>query len=169
MNENVGTFITSNTMIDIMKYDHYIRFDSDDIMLPHMVNEIMYYSDENDVIMFSYYNFNEKGYYKLKTTGNPYAAGVIYFSRNVFNIYGGYQPWKCTAEGDILSRIGNDLNIYKIDDGLFNRRVHKKSLTQSKATGMWSDLRKGYHKMIDENVKNKVKLINRVITKYYEL
>lgn len=168
MNKNVGTFITSNTLINIMNYDHYIRFDSDDIMLPEMINEIMTYSNNYDVIMFSYYNFRCNGQYKLKSTGNKYAAGVIYFNKRVFEIYGGYQPWICTAEGEILKRIGDDLSIKKIDLGLFKRRIHVGGLTQNHNTGMYSNIRKKYHEMINENVKNNIKFIKRVVTEFYE-
>ena len=34
MKENKGTYITINTLMTISKYDHLIRFDSDDIMYP---------------------------------------------------------------------------------------------------------------------------------------
>ena len=34
MKKNKGTYITTNTIMTISKYDHLIRFDSDDIMYP---------------------------------------------------------------------------------------------------------------------------------------
>lgn len=169
MNKNVGTFIVSNTLINLMNTNNFLRFDSDDIMLPEMINEIMHYSNNYDVIKFSYYNFNVDGYLKLKDQGNIYAAGVIFYKRTVFDIYGGYQPWICTAEGEILLRIGNDLKIKKIDVGLFKRRVHKNSLTQKKETGMYSELRKKYHEKIKYNIEKKIKKINRVVGEYYEV
>lgn len=169
MKKNVGTFITTNTLIDIMKTNNYIRFDSDDIMIPEMVNEIMYYSNDFDIIKFSYFNFNINGYNRLKTVGNRYAAGVIFFKKRVFDLYGGYQPWICTAEGEILIRIGNDLNVKEIDWGLFKRRVHKNSLTQKNETGMFSDIRKEYHKMIIKNQMNGIKKIKRITGEYYEI
>ncbi len=168
MKKNVGTFITTNTLINLMKTDNFLRFDSDDIMLPQMINEIMYFANNYDVIKFSYYNFNNNGFYKLKNDGNPYAAGAIFFKKRVFDIYGGYQPWVCTAEGEILVRIGNELKIKNIDIGLFNRRIHSKSLTQNNKTGMQSELRKKYHKLIEISRQKKIKLIERISSEYYE-
>jgi len=168
MDKNVGTFITSNTLIGLMNTENYIRFDSDDYMLPEMVNEIMQYINDYQIIKFSYYNFNVIGEPRLKKLGNPYAAGVIYFNKEVFDIYGGYQPWVCTSEGEILKRIGDDLKTKEINLGLFHRRIHDMSLTQNEKTGMKSEIRKIYHKKIERNVKNKLKKIKRVTGKYVE-
>ena len=41
MEKNYGTFITTNTMMSIAKYDNLIRFDSDDIMLPNLIEITM--------------------------------------------------------------------------------------------------------------------------------
>jgi cellulose synthase/poly-beta-1,6-N-acetylglucosamine synthase-like glycosyltransferase len=37
MKKNKGTYITSNTMMSIAKYDYLLRFDSDDIMNPNLI------------------------------------------------------------------------------------------------------------------------------------
>jgi len=49
MEENYGTYITTNTLMTIAKYDYFIRFDSDDIMLPNLI-EIVIKETENENI-----------------------------------------------------------------------------------------------------------------------
>ena len=41
MKENKGTYITINTLMTIYKFYLLIRFDSDDIMYPKLVEKVM--------------------------------------------------------------------------------------------------------------------------------
>ena len=41
MNSNMGTYVTTNTIMKLAKYDKLFRFDSDDIMMPDCVEKII--------------------------------------------------------------------------------------------------------------------------------
>ena len=49
MKKNKGTYITSNTMMSIAKYDYLLRFDSDDIMNPNLIEILMKESESDDI------------------------------------------------------------------------------------------------------------------------
>ena len=49
MEKNYGTFITTNTIMSIAKYDNLIRFDSDDIMLPNLIEFVMKESENENI------------------------------------------------------------------------------------------------------------------------
>ena len=57
MESHVGTYVTSNTLLNLTSKDHIIRFDSDDIMLPEMVEEIMAQTDNYDFIQYGFKTF----------------------------------------------------------------------------------------------------------------
>ena len=58
MKENKGTYITINTLMIIYKYYHLIRFDSDDIMYPKLVEKVMNQNKKYDIVRFKMKNFN---------------------------------------------------------------------------------------------------------------
>jgi len=159
MNSNKGTYITTNTLIDLAKYNNLIRFDSDDIMKPNMVERIMKDSKSYDLIRFMADNFlviNEKKVFnqvKVKFAKLPH--GIAYFKKRVFDIYGGYMPWPISADSELLNRINNNnLKVGYISEILFSRRCRSNSLTQNRNTGFYSKERKKYSDWIKENKDN---------------
>ena len=98
MKENKGTYVTTNTLLDLIKYDNIIRFDSDDVMLPHMVNEIMQYYRNNDIIKFSYYKYKNQSQ-RIPEAGKStrLSEGAIFYKKRVIELTGGYRNWICAA------------------------------------------------------------------------
>jgi glycosyltransferase involved in cell wall biosynthesis len=203
MDNNQGTYITMNTLLDIAIYENLIRFDSDDKMKPYMIEKLMQYSDSYDIIKFMCENFgdielntihtieSQYRYAQTYITGyggailrvNPsfdapkkvqkrvkpteYSCGTSFFKKKVFDIYGGYMPWICAADYELMNRIGDDLNIKQIDEVLFYRRIHRNSLTQNEETGIHSEKRNEYLKIIAELKQNnyqnvKVEIIDKI-------
>ena len=162
MDSNKGTYITSNTIISNATYEHIFRFDSDDIMCSNLVETVL----------------NKKGNcqyvrYYLKNFGNDTSVGkawgTIYITKSLFTKYGGFKPWPCGADSDLYYRLKNNENIKTIKDVLMLRRVHSTSLTQSKETGMKSDLRKKYASMIERNCPKSKAIIEMVTNTYTEI
>ena len=62
MEENRGTYITTNTMMSIAQYDNLLRFDADDIMFSYLVELIMKESESKnfDRVLFKSKNFGKK-------------------------------------------------------------------------------------------------------------
>lgn len=162
MDSNKGTYITSNTIISNATYEHIFRFDSDDIMCSNLVETVL----------------NKKGNcqyvrYYLKNFGNDTSVGrawgTIYITKSLFTKYGGFKPWPCGADSDLYYRLKSNEPIKTIRDVLMLRRVHETSLTQSRETGMKSDLRKKYASMIKKDCLKSEAIIKMVTNTYTEI
>ena len=156
MDNNMGTYVTTNTLLSLIKFENILRFDSDDIMKPEMINEIMYYVNDYDLIQFGFSKFNNN-FNNVYDAGFSYANGCIFYKKTIFDIAGGYQNWVCGADTELLNRIKKHVKHGIINKRLFYLRVHKNSLTAK----------------IDINVRNKLKIkksknvkIIKVINKY---
>lgn len=149
MDTNKGTYITSNTLLNLVHYDNIIRFDSDDVMKPEMISEIMKYSNMFDIIRFSFNNFNNN----VEICENPFmcANGAIFFKKEVIDFSGGYKNWTISADLELISRIKNKFRMKDIDMShpLFYRRLHNNSLCARSDTGLNSQMRK----QLDLNIR----------------
>lgn len=123
MDSNMGTYVTTNTVMSQSKYSSLIRVDSDDILLPNMVEEIMNNYNNGDIIKFKIQNFGE-------TNEISYGKGVISIKHEIFDMFGGYNNFRCGGDSELLTRLKKFVNIYSIDKVLYNRRIHENSLTQ---------------------------------------
>lgn len=143
MDSNKGTYITSNTIMSNATYENIFRFDSDDIMCSNLVDTVL--SKKGNCSLVRYYFKNFGANTKIKK-----AHGTIYIKKSVFVKYGGFRPWVCGADTEIFCRLKNVENVKQLPDILMLRRIHNESLTQKNGTGMHSELRKKYSKLIDE-------------------
>lgn len=157
MTENVGTYITSNTLISKARYDRILRFDSDDIMKDYMVERMMdamHTVNKCKLVQCYYENFpKQEG-----KRGIDKAHGVFLCRKQVFTKYGAFMPWKCGADTEFHTRIDKNY-IYPIvfPQILFMRRIHNESLTRRKETDKNSELRKQYRDyIINESPENPI-------------
>ena len=151
MRENVGTYVTSNTLISYAKYERILRFDSDDVMKDIMVENLMTAMDtvKNCKLVQCYY----ENFPRLPNKRNiDLAHGVFMARKDLFDTYGGFMPWICAGDSEFLTRVGTKENrrFAKFPLVLFMRRIHDDSLTQNKDTGLKSELRSQYKKYIEE-------------------
>lgn len=171
MPENKGTYVTSNTLMSkISKYSWCLRFDSDDIMRQNMIETIINNIDEKtDIFRFNLRNFADAEYTlndTEKTKKTYISYGQICVKHLKFDRYGGYLPWKCSADAEFLARTRRFLKQKKLQDILFDRRITNESLTNSKNTDNKSEIRKQYAEYINTisiNVKNRNNAINKNI------
>ena len=164
MSKNVGTYVTSNTLLTLIKYDKIIRFDSDDIMTPNMVEQINSKSYNHDVIRFCFCNFQDNSE-KCKKPNNYPAHGAIFYKLKIINELGGYKNWVCGADSDLIYRFKSDYKINIINDVLFYRRKHNESLTVNKVTGVGSDIRNKYMALL----KKGFEYIEPITSDYIEI
>ncbi len=169
MGSNKGTYVTTNTLLNIAKYDNILRFDSDDIMLPYMIETILKDSDGFQVVKFSYIDFNGTLENTINTNEIIFSHGVVLFRKNVFEASGGYRDWYCGADSELIGRISNQFKIRRIFNKLFYRRLHINCLTQRMDTGYESELRKHYSTLIRDYSKNENIKIERIINEYVEI
>jgi glycosyltransferase involved in cell wall biosynthesis len=164
MKSNQGTYVTSNTLLDLVKYENIIRFDSDDIMKPKMIEIIVSNMEDYDIIKFGYNHF-------IKNIENTYTSrfhfphGVVLYKKRVFDIAGGYQNWQCAADTELLERVKDYIKIKELPLRLFYRRQHEDSLTQRTDTKSGSELRLFYKNLIGKHTNLK---IEKIINEYDE-
>lgn len=166
MNKNVGTYVTSNTIMSKAKYNWFLRFDTDDVMFPNMVEVLMKNKQDADFVRFNMQNFpkdNKLGYKEFVQ-----AEGQMLFSRQVFETYGGYQNWLCGADSEFITRLKNRIKFIKINEVLFKRRVHDNGLTSRKDTSLTSGIREKYKNYIKDHSRF-VSVIPTVTTECTEL
>jgi glycosyltransferase involved in cell wall biosynthesis len=137
---NMGTYVTSNTLIKEAKHENIVRFDSDDIMLPFMLSFANLHLRNYDIVRFGFDNFTKKGRYKHKGC----AHGCIAYRKQVWEDLGGYKDWKCSADTDFLHRLKPEHRVKLLPETYFLRRKHSDSLTMNPETSMMSKLRKAY-------------------------
>ena len=168
MDSNKGTYVTTNTLLDIVKYENILRFDSDDVMCNNLVETVLKYNDEFDIIRFSYFDFETNINNTINNRSNKYANGVILINKKVFDKCGGYQNWVCSADTELLLRITNFFRFKLLNQKLFYRRIHSESLTQKKETSENSIIRNSYHNSIRKyNINENIYIIKHV-NKYKE-
>lgn len=149
MDTNKGTYVTTNTVMSEARYNSVIRFDSDDIMLPNMVETIMTKKGDSDMFRFWLKNFGQKN--------NEYeACGQIWMAKAMFEEFGGYRAWVCSADSELIARTRKFIKMGGTKDVLFLRRTHATSLTRAKATNFKSGIRKHYLDFV-HNVPKAVK------------
>lgn len=160
MSENKGTYITTNTLINLVKNEDVIRFDSDDVMTINFTSEVIKDKKDNDIVLLGSLDLvnNQIGKKFLIT------EGVIYFKKSVMdNIIGGYKPWICAADSELIRRVVNKVKISQIKKALFYRRIHINSLTQKNDTGYNSKIRESYRNKIKKSYNDDEVKIERVV------
>ena len=164
MENNVGTYITSNTLLSVVKNKNIIRFDSDDVMRPEMINEIMADSTGNKIVRFHFIQFQVVNNKRFEYDIKYYAQGVIFFTEEILNKLGGYMPWKCGADADFLKRAELLYETQFISIPLFYRRLHKNNLIYK--YGGHHKLRKEYSGLVG---KHSTINIEPIISNYNEI
>jgi glycosyltransferase involved in cell wall biosynthesis len=152
--KNVGTYIVRNSLVLESNYDNIIFFDSDDIMKPEMVTNVLNHLSVFDVVkpMYEMFHgdFNYSFLHKNDKT-NKHSPGVFGIRKKVFLNTNGFEPWICAADSEFFWRIGKSEHKIKYSDKLdFFHRRHSENLTTNKKTSINSDIRKSYHKKTQE-------------------
>lgn len=157
MKENKGTYITTNTMMSIAKYDNLVRFDSDDIMNANFIEVLMQESEFDDIdkIWFKMQNF---GYSSEK----KWAYGQFLLKHWVFDWFGGFLPWICSGDAEFHARTEKFIKSKRVPIILMKRRIHDSNLTILPKTGMASNIRLWYSNYI-KNITEKITNINDAV------
>jgi glycosyltransferase involved in cell wall biosynthesis len=149
MDNNMGTYITTNTLIGLCSHNNILRFDSDDVMYDCMIDELFKHVHYYDIVKMGFVNFNDNITNIEIDKKLRISDGVLLFKKFIMdNVLGGFKPWICSADSEICSRANNYANIHILKKPLFYRRKHASSLTQDSHTGMGSEIRENYKKQI---------------------
>ena len=126
--QNHGVYITFNSLLTKASGSHVLFFGADDIMFPDMVEKCFQY-------------------------GAPLVVrhhGIQFLEKSVFDITGGFMPWRISADTEHLSRIERYFG-QKVPkcEYLYTYRQHPGQLTKSKGTALNSQLRQTYVELIN--------------------
>ena len=114
-----------------------------------------------------YRNFTDS--IKNSRGGVDYANGAIFIKRNVFDMLGGYMPWVCAADYELLLRAKSHVKIGRVSNLVLYRRIHSNALTKKSNTKMNSILRKKYHNIIVKQDYSQIKFIDKKMNKYFKI
>ena len=165
---NSGVYVTINTLMSLCTYDTILRFDADDIMKPTLVSKGMFFTENNDVVMFGYDTFRVL-IEDVWPSNFRHAHGVIFLKKSLFNKAGGFLSWSCAADSEFLSRTRLHSTRYKMKSRLFYRRIHEDSLTRKGGTAYYSDKRKEYKSHIRVYDKDEDIWVERICSEYTEM
>lgn len=172
MDSNKGTYVTSNTLLTISKYNWVMRFDSDDILKSDAIEKLIIRSKGYDCCIYKYDIFNDNDGITKNKISSSFANGTIFVKSDVIKYLGGYEPWPVAADAElIICRIKKFFKVNEINEPLFNYRVHNLSLSHNKFTNANTEIRKKYNNIWqNKNLTN----INEAIIKcetntYYEI
>lgn len=148
MNENVGTYVTCNTIMKLARYEWLLRFDTDDVM-PNDMLEKIFSNNLNgiDFIQYSHKDFGIKDNYGL-------AWGSHMVKRSIWNKFGGYRNWRISGDYDFLYRIKPQTQHLELNNIFYLRRCHMDSLEHDQSTDMKSELRKKLNNFVLTQSRN---------------
>jgi glycosyltransferase involved in cell wall biosynthesis len=138
---NVGHAIIRNSLIYLKPADAYAYFDADDYMLPRYLRDNCQAIEKYDFVMAKKINCD----HYLKNHRPPCIenGGAMTFSHYVLQTIGGFKPYRCAIDTDLMDRWKNTGGqIHVINRPLYLRRMHNKALTRKSDTGMGSPYRK---------------------------
>ena len=168
MKKNKGTYITTNTIMSIAKYDYLLHFDSDDIMNPNFIEVLMKESESDDIdrIWFRIQKFRR--FYKKEM-----AFSQFWIKHWVFDWFGGFLPWICPGDAEFYARTKKYIKSKKIPIILMKKRIHDSNLSVSIETRIGSNIRLWYSNYIT-NISEKIQNINvavviKVVDDYDEI
>lgn len=119
---NQGPYGVKNFLLsqaNIQSEEYFLTFDADDKMQPNMV-ELLVKKECNQYVYFE---------------------GVQYLRKADFDKVGSYQPWRCAADTDVITRLRKaGINITQTQL-MFMRRQHPGQLTKMAATSFNSEYR----------------------------
>lgn len=156
MEENGGPFIIRNTLIALANADIISCFDSDDIMLPDLIERCMLKlsADECDAVQYRVLSFHDG---KPLSTAKPSSwcnEGSMVLRKHCYEPTGGYKPWRCAADTEFRNRLMSCKRLTQLESPGYYYRRRGAALTSASETGFSSPIRKKYKEEILKGSKD---------------
>lgn len=164
---NVGAYVMRNALMAIAPADFYLYFDADDIAMPVMIKRCIE-NIQTGIVMPAKIQCNEK-MIPIKNKPLIESGGAMCFTHNVLEAVGGFYPARCASDTDFMHRVRMaGFTIYELNEGLYKRRRHNKSLTRSGLTVYGGAYRKEVWRKMTEDRKAGIVKINPRVTELEE-
>ena len=159
---NVGTYVLSNALLSHRAYEWAIRLDSDDIILPTMSDYVAGAMKEGTDICRMPWSpltrlVSSQGKERVKVSS---AFGTALFSPSVFSVLGGYEPWRCAGDSNLVHRAklaGLSVSSPRHYGAAFLYRNRPENLTNDQSTAWCSRERRQNHRITRRTVQAYVK------------
>jgi glycosyltransferase involved in cell wall biosynthesis len=153
--KNLGPYVIKNTLVSIASSSKILFFDSDDVMLEHMIPEIIDSLDNFKMYKPMYFDFKNENEIKNINTNiktNKLGEGVFAINKEIFLDFNGFEGWRCAADSDFMARFyKKNIKFYVGKTISFLRRIHPNSLTVHPETNLSSKLRAYYYGLSKKN------------------
>ncbi len=163
--KNVGPYVVKNSLTLKSNSNYILFFDSDDIIKEDLIQDVMSYKSNYDLIKPMYLDFQKSSNninYNITLT-KTYGEGVFAIKKDVFLTLNGFEGWRCAADSELMKRLyKNNVKLFYTKNIGFYRRVHTESLTKKSDTGFGSELRHNYITLTSK--KNNFKPLPTLIT-----
>lgn len=176
--KNVGPYIIKNSLSQISNSDYILFFDSDDIMKPELIDDIITNKNSYELIKPMYLDFQKDVMFidNKILLSKTYGEGVFGIKKELFLRFNGFEGWRCAADSDLMGRLyKNKVKLTHTKRIGFYRRIHSDSLTQRPETNFFSPLRakyasisknKKYHGPLEKLTVEPFKLIKTLSSQY---
>ena len=156
--ENVGSYVIRNSLIELGDADLYAVFDSDDRMRPGYLAKVIELAGEDAVAGVGRISIHPNGARFTQGRQKPpmeyWRHGVPAFGPKVWRALGGFRPWRVAADSDFVARaVAMGIPTRSSREPLFERRRHPGQMTQDRSLGMHSTTRKLRIKETREAIK----------------
>lgn len=132
--ENVGTYVIRNSLMAVAPADAWAIFDADDIMLDGYLVTLLRLAGSDGIAGSGRTTIDAAGKV-VGATGGRFSSGVCVVSDVAMKRLGGYRPDRIASDVDLIGRAKiMNLPIGRCDQHLYQRRIHRESLTQAKPT-----------------------------------
>lgn len=149
-----GSYIVANTLAGIARGSLVTRFDSDDTMLPGRLAAMIASMEEDDRLDGVNTLFQTVGptLQRRRNEIDGPAMGTWMWRDHALRALGGYRPWSCGADADMLCRANAlRLRLRVVPERMMLYRQHGQQLTRESLTRTGSSARDGYIKRITED------------------
>ncbi len=158
---NYGPYVVKNSLAALAKHERLLFFDADDIAEPEMVECLLKHDQRSEGA--AVYMLGQD----MQSVETKQTCGVFLMRRKDFLRIGGFMPWRCASDTELLNRLvtaGISRLCFK-EKFLMRRRVHENQITVKPDTGFGSELRACYMSQIKQIKRLRIVNIGLVTAK----
>lgn len=148
----VGPYVLRNSLMAIAPSDAWATFDADDVMDPRYLSTLVQLAMPDGIGGAARVHIDQGG--ARISTGIEHDCGVSVYSAAAMRRLGGFKSWPSLADRDLMHRAGLlGVPIRRTSEVRYLRRVHEKSITQSRDLGIGSKARRERMNLLEEQAR----------------
>jgi len=146
----LGTYVMANALLAHAHGELVGRCDADDVTRPGRLRAIVEAAEAGAAAVNTHFSLADANLHEIRVCGYP-VDGAWFFKTSLMAMLGGWQPWPCGADSEILSRVrALKAKIGVVPRDLYIYRRHGSQLTEGSGTGADSLVRAKARRAIAE-------------------